>query len=205
MKILYTARVVFNSSFKPEEEKCQHKSISGLPAKSWEDYISWSGLDHLDELISLDRYLNQPLEELNDWHKDEYWTYSVEDNLYNTSFFTSLDYVFKIIKYKDRFNLLAVVKEPMEDCKGIRIDGFDFIGYELLDKFYTCSALTNMGCIDKGFSPNELNPLGLIDLLDKAHVIQEHLRENYPDMEDADTNVIAIWRHRRIGRWRRYS
>lgn len=115
----------------------------------------------------------------------------------------SLGYVLKMTKHKERFNLLAVVKEPKEDCKGIRIDGFDFVGYELLDKFYSSSALTNLGCMDKGFLSHELNHLGLLDSLDKAHHIQEHLRKNYPDMEDADTKIIAVWRHRRIGRWRR--
>ena len=57
--------------------------------------------------------------------------------------------------------------------------------------------------MDKGFLSHELNHLGLLESLDKAYHIQEHLRENYPDMEDADTKIIAVWRHRRIGRWRR--
>jgi hypothetical protein len=87
----------------------------------------------------------------------------------------------------------------MGDCKGIRIDGFDFIGYELLDKFYTCSGLTNMGCMDKGISPYELNQLGLMDSLHKAYLIQKNLRESYPEMEEADIHVIAIWRLRRVG------
>lgn len=204
MKILYTARETFNRSFKPQAIHYENIAKYNHPLKSWEKYISWSGLDHMQELISLDRYLNELLEELNDWHKDEYWTYSVDDNLYKTGFFTSLEYVLRMTKSKDRFNLLAVVKEPKEDCKGIRIDGFDFIGYELLDKFYSCSALSNMGCMDKGFSPNEINQLGLMDSLDKAHRIQKHLRDYYPDMEDADTNVIAVWRHRRVGRWPKY-
>lgn len=203
MQFLYTAREIFNKNFKPQAIHYRNKLNFNHPIKSWEDYIAWSGLDHVQELITLDSHLNERPDELTDWHKTDYWTYIVQDGLYDTGFFTSLDYVLKMTKHKERFNLLAVVIEPKEDCKGIRIDGFDFVGYELLDKFYSSSALTNLGCMDKGFLPHELNHLGLLDSLDKAHHIQEYLRENYPDMEDADTKIIAVWRHRRIGRWRR--
>ena len=72
---------------------------------------------------------------------------------------------------------MIVVKEPREDCKGPRIDGFDFIGYEPLDKFHSSSALTNMGFIGKGYIHHQLNQFGLIDSFDKAYTIKAHLRE----------------------------
>lgn len=81
--------------------------------------------------------LNIRLPGLDDWQKEDYWCFSVADNMYSTGFFASLDYVLRKTKNKERFNLLAVVKKPAEDCKGIRLDGFDLVGYDLLDiKFF---------------------------------------------------------------------
>lgn len=71
---------------------------------------------------------------------------------------------------------------------------------ELLDKDYGSSALTNCGGFNETFLPNDLNNFGLLDEYQKAYDIKKRLLENNPEEHHADTNVIAIWRHKSIGR-----
>jgi hypothetical protein len=166
---------------------------------SWDKYIEWSKLTHLTELVSLDVTLNEILVETDNDNADD-WKYIVIVDQYQTGFFTTLDYVLQKTKSKDLFNLLTVVLEPDQDCKNIKLQDFDFIGYELLDHDIGTSALTNCGGFDETFLPNDLNNYGLIDDYEKAYDIKKRLFENNPDEYHADTNVIAVWRHKTIGR-----
>src|ERR1700712_3846593 len=93
----------------------------------------------------------------------------------------------------------SVVVEPTEDCKNIVLIDFDFMGYELLDQEYGTSALTNCGGFDETFLSSDINNVGLIDNYDKAFDIKKRLLENNPQEHHADTNVIAVWRHKIIG------
>ena len=80
------------------------------------------------------------------------------------------------------------------------VEDNEFIGYELLDDEFGNSALTNCGGFEDTFSPAELNHYGLLDDYSMAHDISARLRKNHPEIHHAKTNVIAIWRHRSIGR-----
>ena len=134
-------------------------------------------------------------------HQNEYdWKYIVTDGEYVTGLFSSLDYVLGKMEPIDRFNLLSVVIRPETDCSSIHLDGYDFIGYELLDKDYDISALSNCGGFDETFLPSELNHFGLIADYEKAVDICKRLAANNPDEHHADTNVIAVWRHQTIGK-----
>ena len=166
---------------------------------SRQKYIEFSRLIHLTELVSLDGILNEVLVEPDLDNADD-WNYIVTDNESQTGFFTTLDYVLQKTKPLDRFNLLAVVIEPTQDCKNVMLDDFEFVGYDLLDKDYSISALTNCGGFDETFLPSDLNEFGLIDDYDKAIDIKKRLLENNPEEHHADTNVIAVWRHKIIGR-----
>ena len=137
MTFYYTARATYNRSF----------DASGM---SWDKYIEWSRLSQLSELISVDSMLNEVLFEPNPNNADE-WNYIVTDNHYETGFFTTLDYVLKKVETIKTFNLLAVVIEPTQNCKIVTIDQFAFIGYDLLDKDYSVSALRNCGGFDETF------------------------------------------------------
>ncbi|WP_205402746.1 hypothetical protein [Spirosoma taeanense] len=192
MTVYYTALSAFDQNYD------EH----GL---SWESYLQWSRLTHIKELVSLDNMLNINLvgPDYKDPERDyntEDWKYLVTDGLFITGFYTSLDYVLRRMQPRERFNLLAVVINPTEDCKPVRLENFDFMGYELLDWEYGNSALTNCGGFDETFLPAELNQFGLIDDYQKAYDIHHRLCENNPDNHHADTNVIAIWRHKTIGR-----
>jgi len=186
MTFLYTARGTFDKT-----------SDEGV--MSWDKYIEWSKLTHLTELVSFGGMLNEVLVDP-DYDNADDWNYihAFEQNL--TGFFTSIDFVFKRLNKKEKFNLLMVVLEPDQECIKIDVDGFEFVGYELLDKDFSFSALTNCGSFDETFLPADLNDKGLIDGLEKAYDIKKRLLENNPDVFHADTNVIAVWRHKTIGR-----
>jgi hypothetical protein len=184
MDFWYTARKTYNRDYSKGETM-------------WDNYITWSSLAHLTELISLDRTLNEILVEPDPDNANN-WDYIVVDKQCQTGFFTSLEYVLQNTKAKDRFNLLAVVKELAQSCKNILPNDFDFVGYELLDKDYSISALTNCGGFDETFLPGDLNHYGLIEEYEKAFDIRKRLFENNPDEPHAECNVIAVWRHRTI-------
>ena len=186
MTIYYTARDTYDK-------------IDNGNGFSWDKYLEWSKLTHLTELVSVDCMLNEVLVEPDRKNEDD-WKYIVTDDSYETGFFTLLDYVLRKMKPRERFNLLAVVIEPRQDCKNVKLDDFEFVGYDLLDQEYGNSALTNCGGFDESFLPTDLNRFGLIEDYEKAYDIKQSLLANNPDEHHADTNVIAIWRHKTIGR-----
>jgi hypothetical protein len=102
---------------------------------SWEKYLKWSKLTHLTEVVSLDGILNEPLVE-SDYDNPDDWNYIATDGVYETGFFTSLEYVLQKMDPRQRFNLLAEVIEPTQDCKNVKLEDFEFAGYDLLDKEY---------------------------------------------------------------------
>lgn len=186
MQILYTATSTYDEIYDENES-------------SWNSFIEWSRLYQLTELISLDSILNDSIVKPN-FDNDDDWNFIYKTDNYLTGFFTELDYVLSRIQPKDRFNLLALVIEPETDCAGINIDNFEFVGFELLDMDCAISALSNCGGFDETFLPSELNDKGLINDYEIAYEIKKRLKENNPDESHADTFVIAIWRHRTIGR-----
>jgi hypothetical protein len=185
---LYTARAIYDSTYDED-------------GMSWKDYIKWSKLPHLTELVSLDGMLNHILVEP-DYNKEDDLNFIHTVDLYQSNFFTTLDYVYKRLKPKEKFNLLTVVLEPNLDCRSIEIEGYDFMGYELLDHDFGISALTNCGGFDETFLSSDLNDKGLIDDFAQAYDIKKRLLENNPQEYHADTNVIAVWRHKSIGQFR---
>jgi len=184
MIFLYTARGTFDS----HENKL-----------SWDKYIAWSKLHHLAEVVSLDSQLNKLLVEPDHNDADD-WNFIHTVGHTETGFFTTEDYVLRRLEANGKFNLLTVVVEPDQDCKDIAVDGYEFIGYDLLDQYFDISALTNCGGFDETFLPAELNNKGLVDDFVKAYSINQKLLDNNPNEHHADTNVIAVWRHSTIGR-----
>lgn len=186
MKFWYTARLTY--------DRCYDQD-----GMSWEKYIEWSKLSQLKEVVSLDMTLNELLVEP-DRDNAEDWDHIVINHLYETGCFTDLDYVVKRVQKAQIFNLLAVIHEPTKECNSIAIEDFEFMGYDLLDQSYDTSALTNCGGFDETFLPSDINAVGLISEFEKAYIIKKRLLENNPDEHHADCNVIAIWRHKTMGR-----
>ena len=102
---------------------------------SWIKYIKWTRLTQLKELVSLDSILCG-LSFVADYQNEKIYQYAIIDDGYTTDLFNSLDYVLKNVESQCIFNLLAVVKEPKEDCKIVLLADFDFVGYDLIDKEY---------------------------------------------------------------------
>ncbi len=70
------------------------------------------------------------------------------------------------------------------------------MGYDLLDFDFYISALTNCGGFEETFSSSDINDKGLIDDFEKAYDIKKRLLENNQVEFHADTNVIAICKHK---------
>jgi hypothetical protein len=134
MTFYYTACGTFDKNY--EEDGMPWKKDSGT---FWEKYLQWSKLTHLTELVSLDGILNEPVVEP-DYDNSDDWNYIATDGNNLTGFFTSPDYVLRKMEPRKRFNLLAVVIEPTQDCKHVKPESFEFMGYDLLDKEYGDSA-----------------------------------------------------------------
>ena len=186
MKFLYTALGTFDKTY----------DKGGI---GWDKYIQWSKLIQLSEVVSLDEMLNNILIEP-DYNNADDWDFIHTAGQYQTGFFTSLEYVLRKCKNEEFFNLLTVIITPSQDVKDIMVDNYEFMGYELLDQEFGNSALTNCGGFDETFLPADLNKVGLIDDFQQACDIKRRLLENNPEHHHADTNVIAVWRHKTIGR-----
>jgi hypothetical protein len=173
--------------------------------RTWPKYIQWSRLSHLTEVISLDSSLNADLLKIEDFVGD-FWTVAAPTPEYSTTMVTSLDFLIQELKYNrpkplpPRFNLLAVAQEPPRDMSLSGPEGFEFIGYDLLDKCYDVSALTNCGGFDETFQTKDQNKCGLINHFQKAVEIKEKLKKNNPDEPHADCYLFAVFRHKTIGR-----
>jgi len=166
---------------------------------SWTKYLEFSKLTHLTELVSLDGMLNGLIFEPERGENGD-WDFIIVDDFYETGLFNSLDYVIEKTKNKTKFNLLTVVKEPTEKCEKIEISDFEFVGYELIDKGYSASALSNCGGFDETFKSTDLNRYGLVDTFEKAYDIRDRLLKNNPMEHHADCHVFGLWRHKKIGR-----
>ena len=184
MNVLYTGREPFNEAF-PKE---------GL---TWEDFKVWNGFTQMKELLSLDQFLNA---ELITVKKGADSSFSFDEHGKRTGLFTSMEHVLALVGERENYNLLAVVKEPCNACNDLILDGFEFAGYDLLDKGYGYSALSNLGSILSPVAAKDLNKYGLIQHFSDVMEIQSKISTMYDGLEQAETYVMAIWRHVSIGR-----
>jgi hypothetical protein len=157
---------------------------------TWDKYIRWSKLDQLDEVISLDPMLCPPV--LPDM-KPEYWSHIVNED-FMLQFFTDLDYLRGEIKAIQRRNLLCVFRNPPAHPVSAVPNGFEFVGYDLVDIQSTASALTNCGGFPEVFSNNELSEKGLLKSHERAREVQADLRRQYPNEIHANCHLWAIFR-----------
>jgi hypothetical protein len=165
---------------------------------SWKEYIDWTELFHVKELVSLDGNLNR-LAFVLDLDAAEVWDFIISDNGMVMFYFNSLDYVLNHVKDIPFFNLLAIIKEPGKEKANLSAT-YDFIGYDLIEIGGDTSALTNCGGFDETFLPSDLNGYGLVSDYEKAKSIQKKLPINNPEEEHTDCYLYEVWRHKTIGR-----
>ena len=140
MTFLYTARKAFGQDWNED----------GL---SWDRYINWKGLTHITEIVTLDGMLNKSLIE-----SPGNWDYVYSPDMCLTTYFTNLDYVIQEAKGNNRFNLLTIAIEPDQDCKDLTVDGFEFVGYDLMDQpYFDISSLTNCDGFNEPILPGDTN------------------------------------------------
>jgi hypothetical protein len=154
----------------------------------WGKYIAWSGLEQLDEVVSLDGCLCPTvLPNI----KTEYWNHIVNENRM-LRFFTDLDYLRNETAHIHSKNLLCVFRNPSDHPESP--EGFEFIGYDLTDKEVWISAITNCGGFPKAFSNGELSEKGLFRTHKRSREVQDALRLQYPNEPHADCHLWAIFR-----------
>jgi hypothetical protein len=158
---------------------------------TWAKYIEWSGLRQLDEVVSLDSSLCPTV--LPDI-KPEYWNHIVNEN-FMLHFFTDLDYLRGETVAISRKNLLCVFRNPAAHPSAAQVpEGFEFIGYDLVEKDSGMSALTNCGGFPKAFSDSELSEKGLLMAYERTQTVQDALLREYPNEPHADCHLWAIFR-----------
>jgi hypothetical protein len=159
--------------------------------EGWKRYVEWSGLSHLDEVVSLDPLLCPTLIR---GVKDEYWPYIVnEDFLLN--FFVDLEYLLTQLPSGVERNLLCVYRNPASPPPSPSgpVD-FELLGYDLVDVAASASALTNCGGFPDVFDTGELSSKGLLASLPRANEVQSQLRAKHPEEHHANCHVWAILR-----------
>jgi hypothetical protein len=163
-------------------------------AENWGQYIAWSGLTQLREVVSRDNCLCPTL--FAEFTAED-WEHNVHED-FKLDLFYDLDHVLKKATGDERVSVLALMENPSaEDVAAFTDPRFAFRGYDLLDVHGDISALVNCGGFDKAFSNAELSEYGLIADRQRAFDIRQALREQYPDEHHAVCNVWAIWQMRR--------
>lgn len=155
-----------------------------------QNYLDWSKLFHVKEVISIDCALcPRVITELMD--EDYKYIEQVEGDYV----FTNLNWLLSRVEYIDDKQILALIREPESDCSNDNFDNrFIFYGYDLVENDTGISALLNCGGFDKVFCPSDLTQYGLICEYNKAKEVQLKLKEEYPEESHADCVIWAIWR-----------
>jgi hypothetical protein len=156
----------------------------------WDEYVAWSGLTQLDEVVSLDGMLCPTLfPEI----KDDYWPHIVNENLM-LNFFVDFDFLKRQIAGFEKKNVLCVFRNPAVLPQAPSFAKFEFFGYDLVDCEGSVSALTNCGGFPHAFANSELSHTGLLLDLHRATEVQQLLHARYPDEHHANCHVWAIFR-----------
>jgi hypothetical protein len=157
----------------------------------WQAYIASSRITQLRGVVSLDGILCPTvLPEI----KNEYWPHIVNES-FMLNFFIDYDFLKEQVAHIRRKNVLCVFRNPLERPCAPDFADFRFLGYDLVDKQSTASALTNCGGFPDVFDNSELSPFGLLTDLDRAAEVQQNLRSLYPEEHHANCDVWAIFRY----------
>ncbi len=159
--------------------------------EAWTKYIAWSGLGHLDEVVSLDPMLCPTvLPKI----KDEYWPHIVNED-FMLNYFVDLGFLLKQVSSIRDLNLLCVYRNPSTPPPPYTGPvNFEFLGYDLVDVEGSASALTNCGGYPDVFENGELSLKGLLTSHARALQVQSDLRTKHPEEHHANCHVWAISR-----------
>jgi hypothetical protein len=157
---------------------------------SWDEYIKFSGLIQLQEVVSLDGMLCPTL--LPDI-RDDYWPHIVNEG-FMLNYFLDFDFLMSQVAEFGKKNILCVFRNPLRQPVAPSVACFEFLGYDLVDVEDTASALTNCGSFPGVFANSELSRFGLLPELGRAVEVQKLLRSLHPEEHHANCHVWAIFR-----------
>jgi hypothetical protein len=179
-KIAYAAVETFDSTY----------------GDKWANYIAWSGLKHLQEVISFDILLCPGIVRLTSHFGGDPAIMGQTGK-----FCDNLDYLFTKVKslgIKKSYQVIATIAEPTEDdVRNFIDDRFVLKGFDLLENLTGISALTNCGGFDLAFSGYDINIYGLVTEYRDAYKIRDSLLVHYPNEAHANCVVWALWRMER--------
>ena len=158
--------------------------------QGWASYIEFSGLGQLTEVVSLDGLICPSLPKE---FKEEYWPYVVQED-FLLHYFLDFDFLTAQIAGLEGMNVLCVFRNPVEQPTAPLGTSWEFIGFDLVNKKDSISALTNCGGYPDVFANAELTCFGLLPELKRANEVQNQLRKLYPEDPHADCYVFAIFR-----------
>jgi hypothetical protein len=164
--------------------------FSPKDGERWTQYIAWSGLSQLEEVASLDEMLCPSLLPK---VKGEYWPHIVNEN-FMLRFFVNFDFLAREIESIEVKNVLCVFRDPSRQPEAPSFAEFDFLGYDLVDREGSTSALTNCGGFPDVFANSELSKTGLLTDFERAVEVQKTLRLAHPEEHHADCHLWAVFR-----------
>ena len=154
----------------------------------WSNFVAWSGLGQVSEVVSLDSILCPPVVAS---LIDADWPHIVNEN-FMLNYFVDLGYLLTRAGPLAGKNLLCVFRNPL--AVPSVPDGFEMLGYDLVDVLGTVSVITNCGGFPDVFRNDELNRHGLLDSLARAREIQRVLPIKYKGKDHVETHIWAISR-----------
>lgn len=158
---------------------------------AWLKYISWSGLNQLDELVTLDPILCPAILPV---IKPEYWPHIVNED-FMLNFFVDFGFLMQEVMSISRKNILCVFRNPpTHPVPPADLAEFKFLGYDLVDVQGDVSALTNCGGFPEVFAHTELSSVGLLPDHARALEVQRDLKRLYAEDHHAHCHVWAVFR-----------
>ena len=159
----------------------------------WVGYTRWLGRTDLTRIVTLDSILCPPVvhvESSSDWQ-------FVAQEEFMLDFYNNLDFVLQRVASHRPSVVLAVSRDPTaEDISSFTHPDFEFAGFDVVDTQFIASALLNGHRFPGLFKLSELSrESGLLQSRQRAFMIRDGLRQRYPDREDTQCHVWAVWRH----------
>lgn len=127
--------------------------------------------------------------------KEEFWPHvaDIETITVVNFYYNDLPFLERETESIPDTRILAVIPNPLEPPPSLLDGGFKLLGFDLIEREGSVSALCNCGGFPKSFNSAELSDIGLITDHARAAEIQTTLRDHYPEERHADCNVWAVY------------
>jgi hypothetical protein len=155
--------------------------------EAWNNYVAWSGLSQLRELVSLDE---MPCPTALPDIPDRHWPHIVNEN-HMLRYFRDHGFLLKEVSHLAAGKVLCLYRDPPVHPASPPAN-FRHLGYDLVHIRGGVSALSNCGGFPNVFAGSELSEHG--DKPRRAARVQAGLREHHSSELHADCHCWAIFR-----------